>query len=78
MKKISYLFIAIAILLSDVMCAVVAFNYRGILCGIEHVGLVLLPAQHSFLPFPLALELSCVHLLLTHSKKSHNKQTLQS
>ena len=30
MKKLSYLFIAIAILLSDIMCAVVAFNYRDI------------------------------------------------
>ena len=36
MKKLSYLFIAIAILLSDIMCAVVAFNYRDMICGIEH------------------------------------------
>ena len=34
MKKLSYLFIAIAILLSNIMCSVVAFNYRDMLCGI--------------------------------------------
>lgn len=38
MKKMSCLFIAVAILLSDIMCAVVAFNYRDMLCGIEHSG----------------------------------------
>ncbi len=36
MKKLSYLFIAAAILLSDMMCTVVAFNYRDMLCGIAH------------------------------------------
>lgn len=36
MKKLNYLLIAIAILLSDIMCAVVAFNYRDMICGIEH------------------------------------------
>lgn len=38
MKKLSYLFISLAILLSDVMCFVVAYAYRDILCGIEHAG----------------------------------------
>ena len=28
----------LAVLLSDVMCAVVAYNYRGLVCGIEHAG----------------------------------------
>lgn len=36
MRKLSHLFSAVAILLSDVMCAVVAFGYRDMLCGIEH------------------------------------------
>ena len=36
MGKLSHLFSAVAILLSDVMCAVVAFGYRDMLCGIEH------------------------------------------
>ena len=38
MKKLSYLFVAIAILLSDIMCFVIDFNYRDMLCGIAHKG----------------------------------------
>lgn len=38
MKKLSVIFGLLAILLSDIMCAVVAYNYRGMLCGIEHAG----------------------------------------
>ena len=48
MKKLSYLFIAIAILLSNIMCSVVAFNYRDMLCGIEHLGYSA-PASVAFL-----------------------------
>ena len=33
MKKISYLFIVLAILLSDIMCAVVAYNYCALQWG---------------------------------------------
>ena len=38
MKKLSILFAAIAVLLSDIMCFVVAYNYRDMLCSIEHEG----------------------------------------
>lgn len=38
MKKLSYLFVTLAIVLSDIMCFVVAYNYRDMLCGIEHGG----------------------------------------
>ena len=38
MKKLSWVFFAIAILLSDIMCAHVAYLYRAMLCGIEHMG----------------------------------------
>ena len=38
MKKLSLLFAVLAVVLSDVMCAVVAFLYRDMLCGIEHAG----------------------------------------
>ncbi len=37
MKTLSRLFLAAAIVLSHTMCAVVAYNYRGMLCGIEHL-----------------------------------------
>ena len=36
MKKLSYLFLALAVALSDMMCLVVAYYYRDMLCGIEH------------------------------------------
>ena len=36
MKKLSIVFGLLAIILSNVMCAVVAFNYRDMLCGIQH------------------------------------------
>ena len=35
MKKLSYLFTALAIVLSDIMCFVVAYHYRDMLCGIR-------------------------------------------
>ena len=47
MKKLSYLFIAIAILLSNIMCSVVAFNYRDMLCGIEHLDMTLDQLDHA-------------------------------
>ena len=48
MKKLSYLFTALAIVLSDIMCFVVAYNYRDMLCGIEHAGYSA-PASTAFL-----------------------------
>lgn len=38
MKKLSYVLFAAAILLSDVMCAIVAYQYRDIVCGMNHLG----------------------------------------
>lgn len=38
MKKLSIAFVALAVLLSDIMCGVVAYNYRDMLCGVEHLG----------------------------------------
>ncbi len=38
MMKVSRILFAVAILLSDVMCAHVAYLYRAMLCGIEHLG----------------------------------------
>ena len=60
MKKLSYLFIAIAILLSNIMCSVVAFNYRDMLCGIEHLGYsapasVAFPVSYTHLTLPTIL-----------------------
>ena len=38
MKKLSVLFGALAVLLSDVMCAVVAYNYCNLLWGGRYAG----------------------------------------
>lgn len=48
MRKAAIVFTAIAVLLSDIMCAVVAFAYRDMLCGIAHMGFSV-PASASFL-----------------------------
>ena len=38
MKKIAWVLFGTAILLSDLMCAHVAYVYRDIVCGTEHLG----------------------------------------
>ena len=48
MKKAAIVFTAIAVLLSDIMCAVVAFAYRDMLCGTAHMGFSA-PASAAFL-----------------------------
>lgn len=48
MKKLAYVLFAAAILLSDLMCAHVAYLYRSMLCGIEHMGYSA-PANTAFL-----------------------------
>ncbi len=36
MKKVSNLLFVAALVLSHLMCIVVAYNYRDMLCGIQH------------------------------------------
>ena len=70
MKKLSNLFIELAIALSNIMCIVVAYNYRDMLCGIEHAGYSA-PASTAFLyaiPFVLGIVL-CVILAIRFRKK---------
>ena len=38
MKKLSWVCFGAAVLLSNIMCAHVAYLYRAMLCGIEHMG----------------------------------------
>ncbi len=38
MKKLSYLFFSLSVLISYVAVWVVAFEYRGYICAIEHKG----------------------------------------
>jgi hypothetical protein len=70
MKKLSYLFTALAIVLSDIMCFVVAYNYRDMLCGIEHAGYSA-PASTAFLyaiPFVVGIVV-CAILAIKFCKK---------
>lgn len=71
MKNQSFLFAAIAVLLSDIMCFVVAYNYRDMLCSIEHLGFSA-PASTAFIyaaPFLIGI-LICIFLSIRFHKKS--------
>lgn len=70
MKKLSLLFTVLAILLSDMMCFIVAYHYRDMLCGIEHAGYSA-PAGTAFLyaiPFVFGI-IVCVALAIRLRKK---------
>ena len=71
MKKAAIVFAVIAVLLSDIMCALVAFAYRDMLCGIEHLGYSA-PASVAFLyaiPFLIGI-IICVVLAVILYRKS--------
>ena len=75
MKRISYLFIVLGILLSDVMCAVVAYNYCALQwCG-QYAGYSA-PASMAFLSFiPYGIGVAfCVILAQFFYKKRKNKE----
>lgn len=70
MKKASCLFIAVAIVLSDIMCAVVAYSYRDMLCGIEHSGFSA-PASTAFLsaiPFGIGIIICVIAAYIFRNK----------
>ena len=72
MKKLSVIFGLLAILLSDIMCAVVAYTYRDMLCGIEHAGYSA-PVSTAFLvaiPYIIGIVI-CVVLAITFAKKAN-------
>ena len=71
MKKLSVCFFILAVLLSDIMCAVVAWNRCDMLWGIEYAGYSA-PASAAFLsaiPFAAGIALS-VALALFFKRKS--------
>lgn len=70
-KVIALIFTAIAILLSDVMCADVAFNYSNMLWGIRYAGYSA-PANAAFLlavPYIIVI-LICIIFSVAFRKKS--------
>ena len=71
MKKLSVFFYALAVLLSDIMCAVVAFNYCDMIWGIQYAGYSA-PVWTAFLlaiPFVIGIAI-CVMLAVVFKKKS--------
>ena len=69
-KYLSYIFMALAILLSNVMCAVVAYNYCNMLWGIRYEGYSA-PANVAFLlviPYAVGIAI-CVILAYFFRKK---------
>ena len=69
MKKRYLLFVSLAVLLSDIMCFVVGYNYRNMLCAIEHAGYSA-PAETAFLyaiPFVIGI-IVCVFLAIKFKK----------
>ena len=71
MKKMSILFACLAILLSDIMCAVVSSSYTSMLWGIQYEGYSA-PAETAFfyaIPFAAAIVL-CVLLSVYFKKRA--------
>ena len=70
MKTISNLFLILAVLLSDVMCAVIAYNYCDMMWGIKYAGYSA-PVSTAFLvaiPFAIAIVV-CVVIALYFKKR---------
>ena len=71
MKNLSVCFWILAVVLSDVMCAVVSWNYCNMLWGIKYAGYSA-PASTAFLlavPFAVGIVI-CIALALFFKKKS--------
>lgn len=71
MKHLSRFFLIVAVLLSDVMCAVVAYNYCDLLWGGKNAGYSA-PASTAFIyaiPFGIGIIVSIVPAVF-FSKKS--------
>lgn len=70
-KKLSCTFLVLAVLLSDIMCAVTAYNYCNMQWGIKYL-LFSAPASVAFLlliPYSAAIAL-CLALAWFFSRKS--------
>ena len=71
MKKLSIIFSTLAVLLSDIMCAVVAYNYCDLLWGGQYAGYSA-PASTAFvyvIPYAIGIIVS-VALAIIFRKKS--------
>ena len=72
MKTISVVFWTLAVVLSDVMCAAVAYNYCDMLWGIRYAGYSA-PASTAFLlTIPFMIGIIVCAVLASHFNKKVN------
>ena len=74
MKTAAYILSALAVIITNIGCAAVAYNYRDLLCAIEHGGFSA-PASIAFLgaiPYAIAVAI-CTILAIVFFKKSKKK-----
>lgn len=72
MKTLSMVFGLLAILLSDIMCAVVAYNYCDLTWGVKYAGYSA-PASTAFtlaIPYVIGIVI-CVVLAIVFKKKAN-------
>ena len=72
MKKISNIFIALAIILSNVMCAVVAYNYCAMQWGAKYAAYSA-PASVAFLyavPYGIGIAVSVIVAIVLRKRES--------
>ena len=84
MKILSYICRILALITSHIACAVVAYNYRSMQCGIEHMGYSA-PASVAYfyvIPFILVITiLMCLSWYFTRrsrKKEKNQDETLSS
>lgn len=71
MKKLCYFFMVAALILSYIMCVVVAYNYRDMLCGIAHSSYSA-PAEIAFLtaiPYAVGIIICGFLVYIFHKEK---------
>ncbi|MCM1267131.1 MAG: hypothetical protein NC302_04425 [Bacteroidales bacterium] len=72
MKILSTIFGLLAILLSDIMCAVVAYNYCELLWGSQYAGYSAPTSTAFVLAIPYVIGIvACVVLAIVFKKKSN-------
>lgn len=69
MRSLSKVFLMLAVLLSDVMCAVVAYNYCDMMWGIKYAGYSA-PAWTTFVvAIPFAIVIAACIVIARHLKR---------
>ena len=71
MKKLSCILFTVTVLLSNIMCAVVAWTYRDIVCGMQHLGYSEPPSVAFLYAIPFLIGISaCIVVAILLRKKA--------